>query len=124
MQINHILAKAHQHLRGGLAVNAAVDVGLAGKIVRQLPVVRDGVAEKYDSILVRGGSFERGVGVAVSCQFAEVVGIDGDAGCTVLVEAGVAGGGNDGRWWRGLLADRRKNEQKYGGQKSVDSVER
>jgi hypothetical protein len=79
MKIDHILAEAHQHLRRGLAADAAVDVGLAGKIFVEMPDVGDGVAEEDDAILAGGGRFERGVGVAVARQLAEIIGEDGDA---------------------------------------------
>ena len=101
MQINHILAEAHQHLRSGLPVDAAVDVRLTGKIVGQLPVVGDGVANEHDSILARRRRAERRIGLAIALQFAEIIGVDGNPRRPVLIEAGEAGGGDGGR---GLLA--------------------
>ena len=53
MQIDHILAEADQHLRRGLPADAAVEVGLAGEIVLELPDVGDGIAEEDDAVLAR-----------------------------------------------------------------------
>ena len=94
MEIDYILLKADEHLRSSLSVDTAVDVGLAGKIVWKLPVVGDGVAEKHDAIFFWSGQCECGIGLAVAFQFSEVVGVDGDAGGAVLIEIGVAGGGD------------------------------
>jgi hypothetical protein len=66
VQLDHILTKAHQHLRSGLPVDAAVDVRLAGKIIRELPIVGDGVAEEDDAILSRLRESQRRIGVAIA----------------------------------------------------------
>ena len=55
MKINHVLAEADEHLRRGLASDAAVEVGLAGKILVEMPDVGDGVAEEDDAVLARRG---------------------------------------------------------------------
>jgi hypothetical protein len=57
MKIDYILAEADQHLRRGLASDAAVDVGLAGKIFVEMPDVGDGVAEEDDAVLAGAGGF-------------------------------------------------------------------
>ena len=96
MQVDYILAEAHQHLRRGLSADAAVEVGLAGEIVFELPDVGDGIAEEDDAVLAGRGRLEGGVGVAVAGELAVVVGEDRNARGPVLVETGEAGGGNGG----------------------------
>jgi len=56
-------------LRGGLTSDAAVDVGLAGEILIEVPNVGDGVAEEDDAILSgRGrGQFFVGFVIRLSC---------------------------------------------------------
>ena len=108
MQIDHILAKADQHLGRGLPVDAAVDVRLAGKIVFQLPVVGDGVAEEHDSILAGRGRLEGGVGLAIAFEFSEIVGVDGDARGAVLIEIGGAGGRDAGLLGQGWKIEESK----------------
>jgi len=57
VQMDHILLESHKHLRSGLAADAAVDVGLAGKEVacpvRPSPAIRDGIAHKHNPPLAR-----------------------------------------------------------------------
>ena len=104
MQVDYILAKAHQHLRRGLPADAAVEVRLAGKIFFELPDVGDGVAEKDDAVLSGRGRLERGVGIAVAGELAVVVGEDRNARGAVLIEAGETGGGNGGLLGRAQTA--------------------
>ena len=92
MKIDHILAKANQHLRRGLPANAAIDVRLAGKIFVEMPDVGDRVAEKDDAILSGRGRLECGIGLAVAGQLAEVIGEDGDARSAVLIETSKTSG--------------------------------
>ena len=54
MQVDHILAEAHQHLRRSLSADPAVDVSLAGKVIFQLPYIGDRIAEKHHAILAHG----------------------------------------------------------------------
>src|SRR5450631_805466 len=96
MKLDHILAEAHQHLGSALPVDATVDIRLAGKIVCQLPVVGDGVANKHDSILARRRRSQRRIGLAIAFQLPEVIGVDGNPRRTVLIEAGETGGGDRG----------------------------
>ncbi len=107
MKLDHVLAEADQHLRRGLASDAAVEVGLTGKIFIDLPEVGDGVAEEDDAVLADAGGLEGGVGVTVAGEFAEIIGVDCDAGGSVLIEAGVAGGGDGG-----LLGERQQRALK------------
>jgi len=44
---DHIRKHTHQHLRSSLSADAAVYVGLAGKVLGEFPTVGDGIAEKY-----------------------------------------------------------------------------
>ncbi len=111
LQIDHILAEAHQHLRRGLPSNAAVHVRLARKIFVEVPDVGDRVAEKHNAVLPGRRRLQRGIGVAVALQLAIVIGEDGDARGAVLIEPGKAGGGNAGRRLWCLLSDSR-NERK------------
>ena len=106
MQVNHILAEAHQHLRRGLPADAAVEVGLAGKVVLELPNVGDGIAEEDNAVFAGRGRLEGGVGVAVAGELAVVVSEDGNPPGPVLVEAGEAGGGNCGRGFLGRVLGR------------------
>jgi hypothetical protein len=41
MQVDDVLAEADEHLRSGLAANAAVDVRLAGERLVEAPAVGD-----------------------------------------------------------------------------------
>ena len=108
MQVNYILAEAHQHLRRGLPADAAVEVRLAGERVFELPDIGDGISEEDDAVLSGRGRLEGGVGVAVAGQLAVVVGEDRNARGPVLVEAGEAGGGNGGLLGRG--AERKQHD--------------
>ena len=119
MQVNYILAEAHQHLRRGLPADAAVEVGLAGERVFELPDIGDGISEEDDAVLSGRGRLEGGVGVAVAGELAVVVGEDRDARGPVLVEAGEAG-----RWDGGLLglsAKRHQNDGRAVGKKVTRS---
>src|SRR5208283_5363713 len=100
MQIDYVLAKAHQHLWRGLPIDAAIDVRFARKIVRQLPVVGDGIADEDDAILSGRWLSKRSVGFAIAFQFAEIVGVYGDARGAVLIETGktVEGMAGAGCW--------------------------
>ncbi len=105
MQIDHVLTKAHQHLRSRLAINAAVEVRPAGEIIGELPVVGDGVAQKYDAILACPRWPDRRIGLAIAFQLTEVIGIYGDARGAVVVKPGRAGG-RDGGSGNILLGER------------------
>ncbi len=62
-------AEADEHLRGGLAADAAIDAGLAGKEAAELrldPCVGDGVAHKDDALFGFGGRLDGGVGVVIA----------------------------------------------------------
>jgi hypothetical protein len=98
MQINHVLAEAHQHLRRGLAADATVDVRLARKILIEMPDVGDGVAEEHDARLVRRRRRQRSVGLAIARQLAVVVGEDRDTPRPVGIKPGEARGGDAGSW--------------------------
>ncbi len=60
-------------MRCGLASDATVDVGLAGKIFVEVPQFGDGVAEEDDAVLAERRRFEGGVGGAIAAEFAEIV---------------------------------------------------
>ncbi len=92
MKIDHVLAKADQHLRSSLSSDAAVDVRLAGKVLVNAPQIGDGVAEEDNAILSGCRRLEGGVGFAIACELAKIVGENGDAGGAVLVETREAGG--------------------------------
>src|SRR5207245_8200198 len=104
MQIDHILPEPHQHLGSGLPADTAVDVGLAGEIILQLPDVGDRITEEYDSILACGRGAELRVGLAITRQLSVVVGEYGDTRRAVLIEPREAGAGN-GRRLRRLLRE-------------------
>src|SRR5258708_4599860 len=84
MKINHVLPEADEHLRRGLASDAAVDVGLAGKVFLKMPDVGDRVAEEYGAVLAGRRRLEGGVGLAIAGEFAEVVAKGGSFGGAVL----------------------------------------
>ena len=107
-QIDHIPAEAHQHLRRGLPADATVDVGLAGEIILQLPHVSNGIAEEYDSVLIRRGWLESGVRGAIARKFAEVICENGDARSSVLIQAGMASRGQ--RYLLGVRREREENQ--------------
>src|SRR5260370_1196978 len=73
MKINHVLPEADEHLRRGLASDAAVDVGLAGKVFLKMPDVGDRVAEEYGAVLARRRRLEGGGGLAIAGEFAQGV---------------------------------------------------
>ena len=73
MQIDHVFAEAHQHLRGGLAADAAVDVVLAGERLVELPDVGDGIAEEDHALFAGRWGAEFDVVVVVARQLAVVV---------------------------------------------------
>src|SRR5579871_3747037 len=94
MQIDHILPKTHQHFRSALPVDTPVDIGLAGKVILKLPIIGDRVAEKHDATLAIGRSCQRLVSISIATKLSEVVCIDADPRRAVLIEIGIAGGGN------------------------------
>src|SRR4029077_7413383 len=96
MKLNYILAEADEHLRRGLAADAAIDVGLAGKIFVEMPDVGDGVSEEDDAVLAGRGRLERGVGFAIAGEFAEVIAESGSLRVAVLL-AGLVG--SEGWGW-------------------------
>ena len=57
-EVDDVLLEAYEHLRRGLAADAAVDVGLAGEegagVGAASPVVGDGVAEEDDALFTGG----------------------------------------------------------------------
>src|SRR4029077_19657362 len=63
VQVDHVLAEAEQHLRRGLAADAAIDVGLAGKRLIELPALSNGVTEENDALLSFSRSREPSVGL-------------------------------------------------------------
>src|SRR6185312_3699364 len=81
--------------------DAAVEVGLAGERVFELPDIGDGISEEDYAVLLGRGRLEGGVGVAVAGQLAVVVGEDRNARGAVLIETGEARGGNGGLLGRG-----------------------
>ncbi len=69
LERDDVWAKAYEHLRSGLAADAAVDVRLAGKEAAKLgldPGVGDGVAHEDDAFFGFGGRLDGGVGVVVA----------------------------------------------------------
>ena len=66
MQIQNVGLKTLEHLTGGLAGDAAVDVVVVGKILVQAPEIRDGIAEEDDARLgrIRSGNSAVRFGVA------------------------------------------------------------
>ncbi len=72
-QADDILPEPDQHLRGGLAADAAVDAGPGGEILFEVPSFRNGIPEKDDTLFARLRRLERGVGFAVTRQFAEIL---------------------------------------------------
>ncbi len=69
LERDDIGAETDEHLRSGLAADAAVDVRLAGKEAAEFwanPGVGDGVAHEDDALFGFGGRFYRGVGVVVA----------------------------------------------------------
>src|SRR5215472_17891955 len=118
LEIDHILTVANQHLGSRLSANAAINVRLRRKEILQLPVVGNGIAEEYDTILSRFGCAQRPIGILIASELSEVVGEHGYARGAVLIESGESGGGNGGRSLRRLLrkgADR-KNQKRDGKQ--------
>ncbi len=115
MQVNYILAKPHQHLRSGLPIDAAIkdDIRLAGKIICQLPVVGDGVADKHDAILSGHGRRERGIGCSIAVQFSEIVAINGNAGGSVFVETRESSGRDGGLLGESWNAEKCRQEQVF-----------
>src|SRR5579863_1986574 len=127
LQGDYVLAEADQHLRGGLASDAAVEVGLAGEIFVEVPDVGDGIAEEYDAVLAGRGRLEGSVGVAVAGELSEIVGENGDARGPVLVEAGESGGRDGGRCGlrRGLSQQTQwRKSEKQCGYRLCDDAER
>ena len=62
-------AKANEHLRRGLAADAAVDVGLAGEeaaVFGASPAVGDGITHEDDTLFGFGGRLDGGVGVVIA----------------------------------------------------------
>ena len=78
LQLDHVGSEAHQHLRGRLAADAAVDVGLAGEEAAaicgcdQLSVIES--PKNTTRALARRGGHERGVGRGEAREAAEVEG--------------------------------------------------
>ena len=52
-QVDDVGAEANQHLGRSLSADAAIDVGLAGEGLVELPDVGDGVAHEDDAVLTR-----------------------------------------------------------------------
>jgi hypothetical protein len=96
LEVEHILAEAHQHLRRGLPADAPVEVRLAGEVVAEFPAIGDGIAEEHDAVLGGRRRLESSVGVAVACELTVIVSKDGNARGPILIKAGKAGGRNGG----------------------------
>src|SRR5258708_9156679 len=86
LKIDYVGAKRDPHLAVGLSVDAAIHIGLAGKVLRDGPDVGDGVAEKNNPLLSGGGRLQRGIGVTIAPEFAEIVGQNGGFRKPVLVQ--------------------------------------
>ena len=87
LKVDDVLAEAEEHLRGGLAADAAVDVGLAGKVLVEVPALGDGVAHEDDALFTGRGRAEFGVGIAEVGEPGEVTEHEG----VVLTPVGVVG---------------------------------
>ena len=101
LKINYVLPKAHQHLRGGLPADAAIDVRLAGKRIGNRPNVGDRVAEEHDPILSWCGRLQRCIGTAITRKLPVVVRVNRNSRCAIFVQTGKSGCWNsDGICWR------------------------
>ncbi len=76
VEIDHILSESQEHLWGGLAADAAIDIRLAFEEFGAMagPAFGDRVAHKDDALLIRLGSGEGGVGFAESVKAGPVLG--------------------------------------------------
>src|SRR5204863_4330657 len=71
-EIDDVLAEAQEELRGRLAVDAAIDVGLSGKVTLEGPGFGDRIAEEDDAAFTGGGRRQLRVGRAVAAKLREV----------------------------------------------------
>src|SRR5580704_2327585 len=106
-QIDDVRPEANQHLRRSLSANAAIDVGLAGEVLLELPDVGDRVAHENDACLIFRRGSELGVGFAIATEVAEVVHPKLDQTLAVLLEVL----NSIDRVFGGLLCDCKSGEQ-------------
>ena len=71
LEIDHVLAEAQEHLRGGLSADAAIDVVLAGEILAEGPLVGDGVAIEDDAMFAGDRVAKLLVGSAIAMSSAK-----------------------------------------------------
>lgn len=72
-QRDDVLPEAKKHLRRRLRADPAIDGGLAGEMLFEIPAFGDGISEKDDAVFARARRLERGVGGAVARQGAVIV---------------------------------------------------
>ena len=102
-QFNHVLPKAHQHLRRRLAADTAIHVGAVSEIVLQLPDVGNRVTEKHDAAFRRCSFGQHIVGRTIARELPKVVREHRDPRRAIVVQSGKAGRRNSRRGY-GLLS--------------------
>ena len=73
VEVDDVRTKANEHLRCGLPADAAVNVGLAGERLVELPDVGDGVAHEDDAVFVGVAQAKLGVGLTIAAEIAEII---------------------------------------------------
>jgi hypothetical protein len=108
LEIDDVGEEADEHLRGGLAADAAVDVGFIGERLGEFPAVGDGVAEEDDAT---GFGCQLRVGGVVTAELVPVLELIGEG---LGGELQAAGGARRGVFVNELGVEREGGEDEEG----------
>ena len=73
LERDHIRIETHEHLRRGLAADAAIDVRLAGKRVSRRPTIGNRIAHEHDPAGIDGLLHQLAIRLVVAAQLVPVL---------------------------------------------------